>query len=344
MPRELKIALLGFGNVGRRFAAHLGSAYVPALRREGLALRLTGVFTRRHGAALDPGGLDPSQCLSAREGRTGLTALHVGPPVRSSRDFVDRASADVLVELSPLDPHTGQPALGHVRRALERGLHVVTANKGPVAFGYRRLSAVADRTGRRFLFEGAVMDGIPVFNLVARCLPGARVLSFAGTLNGTTSLVLSALEEGGTLAAGVAEARRLGMAEADPRHDLDGWDAAVKGCALANVLLGADLRPRDVRRTGLRGVTPARVAAARVAGRRIRLVTRGAVRGRTVSVRVRPEELPLSDPLARPGTDAVLQLRTDLAGELSIHEGGGTVDQTAYAVLSDLLAIHRAPS
>jgi homoserine dehydrogenase len=135
--------------------------------------------------------------------------------------------ADVLVEITTLDPRHGQPAIDHVRWALARGMHVVTANKGPMAFDPRRLKTLAARRKRLFLHEGAVMDGTPVFNLAERCLRGARILSFRGTLNSTTNLVLSRMEEGLTASAAVKEAQALGIAEANPRNDLEGWD----GCA-----------------------------------------------------------------------------------------------------------------
>ena len=252
-----------------------------------------------------------------------------------------RVSADVLLEVTPLDPSRGEPATSHVRLALRRGLHVVTANKGPVAFAFRSLRALAQRKGRRFLHEGAVMDATPIFNLKERCLPGARILGFRGTLNATSNHILAALEAGRSFTAAAREAQALGIAEADPRHDLEGWDAALKGCALANVLMGASTRPSEVRRRGIVGLGPKDVRRALRSGRRLRLVVRGTREGRRVRVSVRPEAVPLSDPLATGGPDAVLLLETDVMGEIGVIERGMSLDQTAYALLSDLLEIVR---
>ena len=339
------MALVGFGNVGRRFVEQLRGPYARALRDRGLRVRVTGIATAHHGTAIDARGLDPRRALRLARGGS-LGALHRGPAVGDVRDFIARVPADVLFEITPLDPRTGQPATRHVRQALARGLHVVTANKGPVAFALRFLRALAARQGRLFLHEGAVMDGTPVFNLVARCLPGARILSFRGTLNSTTNLVLSRMEQGLSRDAALCDAQRLGIAEADPRNDLDGWDAAVKGCALANALLGASVRPSQVRRQGIAGVSLPGVRRALAAGFRTRLVVRGArARGR-VRVSVAPERIPLGDPLAGSGPDAALVFETDLMGEIGVFERGATVDQTAYALLSDLLEIlrHRRPT
>jgi len=339
--RPLRIALAGFGHVGQRLAERLAGPYRRALREAGVEPRVTGIATGRHGVAIDPRGLPLRRCLAAVRAGRSLAAFHRGSPLPTVAAFLRRVPADVLVELTPLDPRRGEPALSHVRAALRRRLHVVTANKGPLAFGYRSLKRLAARQGRLFLHESAVMDGAPVFNLVGRCLPGARVLGFRGALNSTTSLVLDRMENGASAAAAVREAQAMGIAEADPAHDLDGWDAAVKGCALAAVLMDASVPPARVRRRGIRGLTAAQVRAAARAGFRYRLVTRGdRARGR-VRLRVGPERLEARDPLGGTGSDSALVLTTDLMGEIAVVERGGTVEQTAYGVLSDLIAIAR---
>jgi homoserine dehydrogenase len=134
----------------------------------------------------------------------------------------------------------------------------------------------------------------------------------------------------------------MGITEADPSHDLDGWDAAVKGCALASVLMGASIRPARVRRRGIRRLRASAVRAAARAGLHFRLVTR-AVRVRDgVRVSVGPEALPAADPLCGAGSDSALVLETDLMGEIGVLERGGTVEQTAYGLLSDLVVVARA--
>ena len=253
--------------------------------------------------------------------------------------MIDRVRADVLVELTPLEPLTGQPALDHVRRALRRGMDVVTANKGPIAHALPTLRRVAERNGARLLHESTVMDGAPVFNLKDLSLRGTPVTGFRGVLNSTTTHVLSRMEQGATRDEAIAEAQALGIAEADPRYDIDGWDAAVKGSVLSNAVLERYIRPTEVRRRGVGSVTQADVRQAQQKGRRIRLVTRGGVAGCGVRVSVAPEELALDDPLAVAGADAVLVLETELLGEIGILEGGGGVDQTAFGVLSDLLRL-----
>jgi homoserine dehydrogenase len=338
----LRLALVGFGAVGRRFAELLPGAYGRVLRDLGVAPVLTGIATARHGIVIDPGGLSPADCAAAARAGHSLESLRPGPRVRSSRQFIRRVPADVLIEVTPLDPRRGQPATSHVRAALERGFHVITANKGPVAFARRELQALARRRGLQFRHEGAVMDGTPVFNLLARCLPGVEVRAFRGTLNSTTTRILAQMEAGQTARKALREAQALGIAEADPSFDLDGWDAAVKVCALANTLWDAALRPARVERTGISGVSGLDVRRAARAGARLRLVARAERRGSRILASVSPERVLLGDPLAGDGQDAALVFTTDLAGEVGVLQRGGTVDQTAYALLSDLVAILEA--
>jgi homoserine dehydrogenase len=341
MARPLRVALVGFGHVGRRFAEQLPGPYARAFREAGVRVLLTGIATARHGIAIDPAGLDPRRALRLARAGASLGALHQGPRVTEVAAFLARVPADVLVEITTLDPRSGRPAIDHVRQALRRGMHVVTANKGPVAFALRSLKALAAGKGRLFLHEGAVMDGTPVFNLAERCLRGARVVSFRGTLNSTTNLVLSRMEEGLSAAHAVKEAQALGIAEADPSNDLEGWDAAVKGCAIANGLMGAAVRPSQVKRRGITGLTTQDARAAVRSGARLRLVVRGRRRKGRVAVSVAPERVPFGDPLSGAGPDAALVLETDLMGEIGVFERGATVDQTAYAILSDLLEVAR---
>ncbi len=275
MQRTLRLALVGFGQVGRRFAKQLRGPYARVLRSEGVTIRVTGIATGRHGLAIDGRGLDLRRCLRIVKAGHSLDALRRGSSAVSVRQFVSQVPADVLIELTPLDPRCGEPATTHVRLALRRGLHVITANKGPVAFALGSLQALARRKRRLFLHEGAVMDGTPVFNLVERCLPGAKVLSFRGTLNSTTSLILSRMEDGLDAEAALREARALGIVEADPSLDLDGWDAAVKGCALARAFWGAAPSPGRVPRRGIGGITERDVRRAFRARTRWRLVVRG---------------------------------------------------------------------
>src|SRR5207249_445680 len=236
--RHFRLGFAGFGNVGRALARLLLARREELERRHGLTFAVTLLASARRGATIAPGGIDLEGAL-----RDGWSSSGRLPEALSG------APLDLLCEATPLEPRTGEPALSHVRAALERGISVVTANKGPVAVAARDLFATARRSGAGFRFESAVADCMPVFNLVEAAVPVGRILRCRGVLNSTSNHVLQAVALGRPVGEAVAEMQRLGIAEADPSHDLDGWDQAVKIVILANVLMGRHLKTTDVERT-----------------------------------------------------------------------------------------------
>jgi homoserine dehydrogenase len=350
---HLDLLLVGFGNVARRFASLLGEQRDALARDHGLRARIVGVATRRHGHVYTAGGIRSYAASGVPPPLTRVAAeLRRGRTLPSTIDFIREATKKsaaaarqrrlVVVETTPLDIERGEPAIGHIRAALAGGAHVITANKGPVAFAYRGLTRAAGRVNRRFLFEGAVMDGVPIFNLVRDTLPAVQVLGFRGVINSTTNFILTAMEQGQPFDDALAEMQARGIAEADASLDIDGWDAAAKTAALANVLLGANITPKMVERQGITPDTGRLAREARAGGRRLKLVARAARVGRRITARVAPEALPADDLLAGlEGQQNALILKTDLLEEIAIVQRSGSLTQTAYALLSDLIRIAR---
>ena len=342
------LALVGFGNVGRRFARLIEE------RRDWLSLdydldcRIVGIATRHHGALFRDGGLDAVGLAVNME--SGHPIVEAGNEAADGFDVIRRLAAGdaplkVLVETTTLDIKAGQPAIDHVRAALQAGCHAVTANKGPAAFAYEELSALAADRERSFLFEGAVMDGVPIFNLVRETLPAVQILGFRGVVNSTTNHILSALEDGEGFDAALQRMQDAGIAEADPSLDVDGWDAAAKVAALANVFMRARMTPRAVDREGIGPATARLAMAARTKGARVRLVAAAASTPDGIVTSVRPVELPETDVLANlRGMANALVLQTDLLGEIAITQLAGSLTQTAYALLTDLVTIRRRQS
>jgi homoserine dehydrogenase len=351
------LVLIGFGNVARRFVRLLDERATELRRDHGLEPRVVAIVTARHGVALDARGLDVARALelveqggslasldAASGGRTPSSSPASGVDVIREAARASRAAGSlrplVVVETTVLDVKAGQPAIDHVRAGLNEGAHVITANKGPVAFAYAELDALARAAGRRFLFEGAVMDGIPIFNLVRETLPAVRVSGFSGVVNSTTNFIITAMESGQAFAEALSEMQAAGIAEADAGLDVDGWDAAAKASALANVLLGADTTPRQVERSGIGHLTGDEVRRAVAGGKRLKLVARGRRSDDGVSVRVGVEEVPADHLFATlAGQQNALVLETDLLGEFAIVQLGGGLTQTAYALVSDLAAL-----
>jgi homoserine dehydrogenase len=339
------LALVGFGHVGRRFARLLEE------RRDWLSLdydldcRIVGVATRRHGAVFRTSGLDAVSMAMKVEG--GHPMVDASLEAADALDVIRRlgqtdAPLKVLIETTTLDVTAGQPAIDHVRAALQAGCHVATANKGPAAFAYEELSVLAEDRRRSFLFEGAVMDGVPIFNLVRETLPAVQITGFRGVINSTTNHILTAIEDGESFDAALERMQALGIAEADPSLDVDGWDAAAKTAALANVFMRARMTPQGVDREGIGPATARLAMAAKARGARVRLVASAQTAAGVVTTSVRPVELPETDLLAGlQGMANALVLQTDLLGEIAVCQLGGSLTQTAYALLSDLVTIRR---
>jgi len=260
----------------------------------------------------------------------------------SVEQFLDRAKCEIVVEITTLNPATGEPALSHIRAAFARGRHVITANKGPVAHAYAALRDEAKRAGVQFRFESTVMDGAPVFNMVRNDLPGVKILGFTGVLNSTSKVVIDAMRQGKSLQDGIEVARRLGITEADASYDIDGWDAAAKTALLANVLLNARTTPQEVERRGIGRLTPERMLELAKSRKTVALVSRARVTADGVRVRVRGEVINDTDLLASvEGTSNLLMLHTDLMGTVGTLVWKSGVEQTAYGLFSDAVDIAR---
>ena len=326
----LDLVLVGFGNVARRFVTLLTEQRTTLAREHGVRCRVIGTAARRDGYV-----------YSGRRVNAASTLAFVREATQRSAAAA-RQGRLVVIETTTLDIQRGEPATSHIRAALRGGAHVITANKGPVAFAYDALARAATRAGRRFLFEGSVMDGVPIFNLVRETLPAVTIVAFRGVINSTTNYMLTAMEHGQPFDGALAEMQARGVAEADASLDVDGWDAAAKTAALANVLLGARLTPRTVRREGISEDTGRATIAALARGRRVKLVARASREGQRVEASVGPEELPADDLLATlQGQQNALILRTDVLEEIAIVQRSGCLTQTAYALVSDLVAIAR---
>jgi homoserine dehydrogenase len=303
------------------------------LRARGIAWRVTGVATRRLGWIADPQGLDFDGLLAGpRQSRAEAPAPH------DVREWLHAAQAHVLFEATSLSPQDGQPAIDYIRGALEFGAHAITANKGPVVHAYEELRALAAQRGRRFLFESTVMDGAPIFSMFRDSLPAVELRAFRGILNSTTNVILSGMEEGLSFEDALKKAQQIGIAETDAGHDIDGWDAAVKVAALVTVLMGVPIKLEAIAREGIGKLTGDAVRAARAQGTPYKLVCRARRTERGIEASVRPEQVPLTDPLAWvAGTSSIVYFETDIFPGLAITENNPGLEATAYGMLADFV-------
>lgn len=336
----MKLLLIGFGAVGQGFAEILRDKSSALAQEQAFSAEIVGVVTASKGSLFRSQGLDITALLEAAQRGSFATYPNERGLQRdlAAEDMIAAGDADVLVEMSPTDLDTAQPALDFCRRALDAGLHLVLANKGPVALDYANLAAKAAANGLQIRCEATVMAGTPIMSLAQDSLAGCAIRSARGILNGTTNYILTQMEGGMSYSEALAQAQALGYAETDPAGDVEGWDAAGKVLILGNALFGSRLQLQDLNVSGITGISAADVEAAGAAGERYKLIAQAT----PAAGQVKAQRLPLSDPLASVGgsTNAIT-LETDLLGAVTLIGAGAGPRETGGAVLSDLLAIQR---
>jgi len=333
-----RLSLVGFGNVGQAFARLLLAKKDQLKSRYNIEFQVNGIFTARHGRAIDLEGLNLEAVLDAAAKGESVEHFSRMPAPAGGPEFIAACQADVLFENSPVNHLTGQPAIEHIRTALLNSMHAVTANKGPLAHAYRDLTALANRQGKRFLFESTVMDGAPIFSLFRQPLPALELIGFTGILNSCTNYILGLLESGLDFDEAVRKAQSIGIAETDPTADIDGWDAAIKVAILATVLMDAPLTPQEIDRQGIRQVSPQEIAAAAREGMRWKLVCSARRENSLVLGKVAPRMVAPDSPFfSINGTSSYIQFETDVLPGLGIVETSPGPETTAYGLLADMI-------
>ena len=338
--KTIRLALLGFGNAGQAFAKLLTEKKKQLAADYGYEVLVVAIATKRRGCLVAPEGIDLVQASrdirekgkfeNPREQLYSLDSMQIAQTI----DY------DVLIELTPLEIFSGQPAIDHIKAAFHRGRHVITANKGPIAWAYKELKELAQKESCLFYHETTVMDGTPIFNLFDETLKLCKVIKIEGILNSTTNFVLEELAKGKEYEEILSEGKKRGFIESDPMIDLAGWDAAAKITALMNVLMDADLTPTDIERTGIEKITAVDLREAEKRGNTIKLLCTGTIENGKALGKVAPAEIPKGQILSCiEGTSSILSITTDLMGKLSIVEHEPEIEQTGYGILSDLLRV-----
>lgn len=347
MDTEHKLGLIGCGTVGQGLLQILHDKKDYLRDAFGFEARVVAIADKLKGTLLIPEGIDISEVLALLGAGKGLAEYPKATPAQveplDPLDMIERTDADIIAEMTYTDIKTGEPATSYIKKALRLGKSVVTSNKGPAALHYREIQELARQNGLHFRIEGTVMSGTPVFHLAESGLAGNSIREVKGILNGTTNFILTKMEtEGMDYGPALALAQKLGYAEADPTADVEGFDAMAKVVILSNVLLGGSLKTTDVPCKGISAITKADVEAAKAQGFRYKLIGHARSENGVVTAIVSPQKLPLSDPLAGVmGAQNALTLDTDLMGKVTIQGAGAGKLETGFAILSDILAVHR---
>jgi homoserine dehydrogenase len=346
--KRLRLSITGFGTVGQGLAELLSTKHALLQQEYNLDIILVSVANARSGFIYRENGLDIPAILELAAARRSLTAhpgvTHWENPLEGLRT----TGGDILVEATPTNLHDAEPGISHIRIAISKGMHVVTANKGPGALAADELFALARQHGVQLRMESTVMAGTPVISTIREGMAGASVHALRGILNGTTNYILTAMAAGQSYGEALADAQARGYAETDPTADVEGFDAVAKTLILAALIFGRSLKPGDVIRQGVTTITREQVQQAIEQDNRIKLVASlrllagDARQEAALEARVAPVALPLSDPLARvDGVMNALTVSADTLSEVTIIGPGAGRAATGQGLLADIIACAR---
>ena len=341
---SIRLALIGFGNVGQGFVQILRDHGEEIARQYDVEITVVAISDINKGSLYNASGIDAAALLKAVAATGRLDSVSAPQHGWDAMRTITETASDTILELSYTDLKTGEPAFTHLSHAIKAGKNVATSNKGPVALHYSELKALAEANHVQIGIEGTVMSGTPSLHLASEYLSAAGIVCIQGIINGTTNYILSQMEAGASYTNALAEAQAAGYAEADPTGDVEGYDAAGKTVILANLLMGASLSMADIDRTGITQLTPDDIAAAQASDERWKLIAKVERSDGKVTGSVRPTRISTSHPLASvSGATNAITFTTQLLGDVTLIGPGAGRLETGYALLTDLLAMHRKP-
>lgn len=337
--RQIFIAITGLGNVGRRLLELIQRKREIIASRFDVELVISGICDSS-GAILNPDRINIDDALAAKGNKKGICTLPSGVSGMQCAEFMQKVKADVLIELTPTNLKDGEPGLGAIRTALTKGMHVVSANKGPLVLAYTELADLAKSKSVRLLYSATVTGGLPTLNIGMRDLCVASIERVEGILNGTTNYILTKMTEGQSYSTALKQAQEIGMAETDPSLDVDGWDAACKLVIIANAVLQRPTTLSDIMVEGISGVTMQQLQRASSENQVIKLIALAEKINNDYQFSVKPTSLPRSHRLAtiNSGMMGVIY-NTDINGEIFLCIDESDPYPTAAAVLRDIVHI-----
>ncbi len=340
--QTVRLALIGFGNVGQGLVQILYNKSDTYAENFGLRFVIVAIADLVYGSAYNPDGLDLLTLLKIGSENGNLSQIPSQGNHWDALTMISQCNADVIVEISYTNFETGEPAIGHIRTAIENRKHVITSNKGPIALKYKELTELARTRKVKIGFEGTVMSGTPTLNLGTELLAGTEIRRIEGILNGTTNFILTKMGNGASYADALAEAQARGYAEADPTGDVEGFDTAGKLVILSSSILHTPLDINQIDRVGITHISQNEIAQARQKGSKWKLIGKLEKLEQKVRASVKPISLPPSHPLAN--VDGILNaitFTTDLLGDVTLIGPGAGRLETGYAIICDLLGIYR---
>jgi homoserine dehydrogenase len=333
---EIRYAIAGFGNVGAAVARHVAERRATLSTTHGVDLRLVAAVDST--GAIVGDDLDALALADARDAGQRLASHARATRSPAPRDLLARG-VDCLVVALPTNLETAEPGLTWARDAIAAGAHVVLADKGPALVALPELEAAAAARALRVAASATVGSALPTLSIARRELAGAELREIAAILNGTTNAILTLMREDAlSFDEALARAVRDGIAEPDPRFDVEGWDAAVKLTILSRALFDAALSLGDVERSGIDEIDPAILEVAARDDRKIRLVARARRTPEGVRLSVAPEPVSPDDPFYLvDGARKAIRFVTREMGDLWVMGGASGRQAVAAVILKDIL-------
>ena len=334
----MRIVLIGFGTVGQSLARVLTKQTDWLVKNYGFEPQVTAIVDSR-GSCRDDNGLKLDLALKVKK-KYGTVQKYPGTGGRktNTQQIISETEAEVVIETTPSNFETGEPGLTDIKQSLSARKHVVTANKGPLALAMPALLELASHTRMQLRFSATVGAGTPFLSFASKCLPGEKILGIHGILNGTTNYILTRMDEASlSFQKAVTEAQEKGYAEKNPANDLKGLDTAAKIVILANWVLKRRISINKLEITGIENITLEKIGTAKKSGARIKLI------GRLTDSQavVKPEEVPADNPMCVPGNLNALSFSTQHTGDVTLIGRGAGGEETATAIIRDLVDIRR---
>lgn len=340
---DFKLAFAGFGVVGQGLCEILLEKEDLLRERYGMNWKVVAISDFKLGSIANGKGIDITQVLETIQNGGRIDDIEAPGQGWDVLTMIEQSNANTLLEVTYTDVKTGEPAMTHIKAAMNKGMHVVSTNKGPVVKALNELRELACEKGVSYGVEGVVMSGTPVINLAEYTLAGNTISEVRGIVNGTTNYILTQMEEGISYEDALKKAQELGYAEADPTGDVEGWDALGKVVILTSVLFGKKLEWEDVEREGITGISSSDIQEAKDRGMRWKLIgSTKLMPDGSIRASVKPECLPASDPLTGiSGATNALSFVTDELGPVTIIGPGAGKRETGFSLLIDLINISR---
>jgi homoserine dehydrogenase len=328
---EFKIGLTGMGNVGKSFLQILIEQKKRLKEKFDLDCKVVAIF-EYDGALINENGINLEEILSNKK---TFRALSYWKKNVKPNELMPNLNINIYIEATPTNPDSGEPALSHIMTALKNGIDVISSNKGPFYLESKKIKNFAKEKKCYVRYEATVASCVPCLSIKENLI-GTEIVRIKAILNGTCNYILSRMTaEGSSFDIALKEAQELGIAEADPTLDIEGWDAAGKLVILANELLDWSKSIKDVEVKGISNITPQAIELAKADG----YVIKHLAIVENERLIVEPRLIDMDDPLNISGTFNIIELRTKYAGPILLMGRGAGGFEAASAILNDLIAI-----